>query len=95
MWYGLTLGRMIQPFFFTEPTVTSHSYQDVWESFVLSHIRDDKESQQDGTSPHYTAMICECCNANSPRREIGRGGWNPLPPCFQDLTPLASYLWAM
>jgi hypothetical protein len=85
---------VIGPFSFTEHTVTSTTYLDMLEPFVVPQIGGNSVIfQQDSAPPHFVNVVREFLDINFPRRWIGRGGWKQWPPRSPDLTTLDFYLW--
>jgi len=93
VWLGLHKHGVIGPFFFTESTVTGHSYLDMLENFAIPQIPLGFIFLQDGAPPHFHRDVTTFLYETFPVRWVRRGGptaWPPRPP---DLTPLDFFAW--
>ncbi|KFM78615.1 hypothetical protein X975_09761, partial [Stegodyphus mimosarum] len=65
VWCGLIHDRVIEPFFFTEKTVSSVVYLDMLENFVFPQLEELQPHvflQQDGTPPHWGTIVRSSLN---------------------------------
>jgi hypothetical protein len=85
-WRALTRDRVIGPYFFAEPTVTSHNYLDMLELFAVPQTDDSVILQQHGAPEHYANIVTEFLYETFPQRWIGRGRWKQWSPRPLDLT---------
>ena len=92
--------KLYGPFFFTEKTVTGHTYLDMIQQWLFPQMREDSDNflfQQDGAPPHYHNDVRDFLN-ELPQSWIGRAGNNDncfehWPPRSPDLTPCDFFLW--
>ncbi|GBM55221.1 hypothetical protein AVEN_158109-1 [Araneus ventricosus] len=88
--------RIIGSFIFSEVTVSSDNYLDVFEIFAFPQIGDLQSNiifQQDGVPPHWSLEVRKVLDEKFLRRWIGRGGPIPWPTKSPDITPLDFFLW--
>jgi hypothetical protein len=96
VWCGLLHDRVIGPFFFHEPTVTSDTYLDMLQHFVYPQLEELQPRiifQQDGAPPHWAKIVRNSLKDKFENRWIGRGGPIPWPPRSPDITPCDFFLW--
>jgi hypothetical protein len=74
-----------QFFFFAELTVTTETYLDMLQQFVVPQVEDLQPTvifQQDGAPPHWGRIVRDCLDATFPNHWLGRDGplaWPPHP----------------
>ena len=72
VWCGLLHDRVIGPFFFDEPTITSDSYLHMLETFAYQELQQlhnpDIIFQQDGAPPHFGLQVRASLNQQFPGR---------------------------
>jgi hypothetical protein len=95
VWLGLHKHGVIGPFFFMEPTVTGHSYLDMFENFAVPQIPPSFIFQQDGATPHFHRDVTTFLDEAFPGRLVRRGGPTAWPPRSLDLTPLGFFAWGL
>jgi hypothetical protein len=67
--------RIIEPFFFQEAKVTSHSYLDMSEHYTLPQLPCDAWFQQDGEAPNFRNIVRYILNKRFPNTWTRRGGF--------------------
>ena len=99
VWCCVTVGGVIGPYFFNEPTVNSVNYLDMLESYAMDeiplNIRRTGYFQQDGAPAHYANIVRHFLDGEFPNRWIGRRGPVEWPGYSPDLTPCDFWLWGM
>jgi hypothetical protein len=93
VWAGLMHDNLIQPFFFSENTVTRCMYLDMLELCMLPQLPVQTILQQHGVPPHFRHHVRNHLDREMAGRWIGRGGPITLPPRSPDLIPLDFFLW--
>ncbi|GBL60083.1 hypothetical protein AVEN_179684-1 [Araneus ventricosus] len=93
VWCALMHDKVIGPFFFAEPTVTSNIYLGMLQLYAVPQFPEGVIFQQEGAPPHYGNIVCEFLNTAFPQRLMGRGDVMAWPPRSPDLTSLGFYLW--
>jgi hypothetical protein len=95
VWCGIMSDRTVGPFFFHKITITSAVYLDMLENFVFPQIAevDGLIFQQDGTPPHFGAIVRTALDERFPGRWIGREGPINWPQRSPDLTPMDLFFW--
>lgn len=95
VWCGLTMNRVVGPYFFEDQTVNKDNYLNMLETFaypILNTIN-NVIFQQDGAPPHWARVVRQSLNQTFPDRWIGRDGPTAWPPRSPDITPLDFFFW--
>ena len=95
VWCGLTIDRVIGPYFFEGQTVNKEAYLNMLQTFaypILTPI-DGIIFQQDGSPVHWARIVRQSLNQTFPERWIGRDGPTAWPARSPDITPLDFFFW--
>jgi hypothetical protein len=87
------LNAQVGQFFFSEKTVTGHSYLDMLELYALPQLPFQTILQQDEAPPHFGHNVRHHLDREMTGRWIGKGGPIAWPTRSPDLTPLDIFLW--
>ena len=88
--------KIIDPFFFTEKSITAQIYLDILTEYTspqLEQYRPQVIFQQDSAPPHWRLEVYQFLNETFPDRWIGHDGIIPWLPHSSDITPLNFFLW--
>jgi hypothetical protein len=89
-------NRVIGLFIFAEQTVTTITYCDMLENFMVPQVEDLQPTvifQQDGAPPRWSLTVKEFLDKMFHDRWIGHDGPILWPPQSLDITPLDFLLW--
>ncbi|GBM12225.1 hypothetical protein AVEN_21028-1 [Araneus ventricosus] len=68
MWCALMHDKVIGPFFFAKPTVTSNIYLDMLQLYAVPQFPEGVIFHQDGAPPHYGNIVREFLDITLPQR---------------------------
>ncbi|GBM11459.1 hypothetical protein AVEN_101929-1 [Araneus ventricosus] len=95
VWCSLMYNNVIEPFLFTEKSITVNVYLDLLQLFIAPQLEEFQPwimFQQDGAPAHWGYLVRDFLDETFPDRWIGGDRPTPWPPRSPDITPLDFFL---